>query len=295
MTKRREELGRLERNTAGIRVAWVAAIAGALLAPGPALAQMVIDSVTVTSGPAYAAGSFTDFFIDPEVVGSGIASITFSTQSGLSTPLVQDVDGTWACDEVIPSGPCEDFLSLAQINALGNLTLSLVGTMAETDTIVIPDADYDPGSGQSGFPQIVSPTPGETGVSVMPTFSWNAAPGWAGAILTRVQVSATTETVAEELMLDASATSWMPGTLPPMTTQDFRLSFFDVFFFEDPRSSNGARPYLFSSGFEAFNFVSFTTGLAPGKQVPIAGWAGAVVALGAGLAGCVALQRRRSH
>jgi hypothetical protein len=266
-----------------------AAVAAWILA-APASGQMNVDTVTVTSGPAYSAGSFTDFFIDPEIQGSGIASITFSTQSGLSTGLVPDADGTWACDEVLPSGPCEDFTSLSQINALGDLTFSLQGTLGEMDTIVVPDADYDPGSGQSGFPVITAPTPGETGVSLTPTFTWNAAPGWVGAILSAVEVSSTGESI-DEALLAASATSWMPSGLLAGTQQDFRLSFFDVFFLDDPRASSQSDAYLFSSGFEAFNFVSFTTAAA----VPILGWASALLSLGFGVVGVHALHRRRAR
>jgi hypothetical protein len=51
---------------------------------------------------------------------------------------------------------------------------------------------------------------------------------------------------------------------------------FDVAFLDDPRTSSGSRPYLFSSGVEAFNFVSFNT---PPFAVPIAGWATALVSL----------------
>jgi hypothetical protein len=260
-------------------------------AAAPTAAQMVIDSVIITSGPAYAAGTFTDFFIDPEVQGSGIAAITFSTQSGLTANLVHDGNGTWECDEVLPTGPCENFTSLSQINALGNLTFSFLGTLSELDTITVPDADYDPGSGQSGFPHITAPTPGEVGVSLSPTFTWNAAPGWVNAIFAAVEVTATGAAIDEELITTPSTTAWMPSGLPAGTEQDFRLSFLDVYFLDDPRTSSGSRSYLFSSGFEAFNFVSFTTLGA----VPIAGWVSGLVSLGLGCAGALALRRGRTR
>jgi hypothetical protein len=250
---------------------------------------MVIDSVTVSSGPAYWAGVFTDFFIDPGVRGSGIASVMFSTQSGLSVSLVQDADGTWLCGEPGTDGPCEDFFSLSEINDLGDLTFSFQGMQAEIDTIVVQNADYDTGSGQVGFPVISAPTPGETGVSRTPTFIWNAAPGWVDAILTSVELAATGENVDEEL-LPPVETSWMPTGLIAAIQREFDLSFFDGFFFEDSRMSSDGRSYLFSSGFEAYNGVSFTT--VPGA-LPIAGWAAGLLSLALAFAGVVTLQHRR--
>lgn len=259
-----------------------------LLAAAPSAAQMNIDSITITSGPAYASGVFTDYFLDPEVQGTGIASVRLTRQNGAFVDLVEDPPGTWACDEVIPSGPCENFPSLAAVRTLGNLTFTLTGTLAESDSVTIAFADWDPGTGQSGIPTITAPTSGQTGVSLTPTFTWDAAPAWVGAILAEIQIAATGDEV-DSALLPETDTSWQPTGLPGGTSQDFRLSFFDLIFFDDPRSSTQMDAYLFSSAFEVFNFVPFQT-LA---NVPAFGGVGAAL-LVAGLiaSGRAALRRR---
>ena len=241
-----------------------------LLAATSASAQMNIATVTVTSGPAYVDGILTDYFIDPELIGTGIASVTLSVQQGGSVALVQDADGIWACDEVIPSGPCENFPTLNAVRALGELTFSLTGTLGETDTVVVPFSDWDPGTGQPGIPTITAPSSGEIGVALDATFSWNAAPLWVDLILAVVEIEATGADV-DEAELPSSTVTWAPSGMPPGTLQEFRLSFFEGIFIDDPRASAEADAYLFSSAFESFNYVPFRTV----ANVPLLGGLGA--------------------
>lgn len=264
---RRASLSRSSRRTRAARKPGILCLSlamGLLLSSAPALAQMDVESIAITSGPAYASGAFTDFFLDPEVAGSGIASVRLFRQNGAFVDLIEDPAGTWACDEVIPSGPCEGFPTLNDVRALGDLTFSLSGTLGESDIVVVPFADWDPGSGQPGVPTITAPTSGEVGVSLTPTFVWPSAPGWVDAILANVQIAATGDDV-EEALLPETDTSWQPAPLPAGTQLDFRLSFFDVIFVDDPRASPESDAYLFTSAFESFNFVPFrTVGPVPG-------------------------------
>ena len=70
------------RSDAPRKIHVLLAIGAAALFALDASAQMQIDEIIVTSGPAHAGGSFTDFFIDPVVFGSGIASVKLSSQNG---------------------------------------------------------------------------------------------------------------------------------------------------------------------------------------------------------------------
>jgi hypothetical protein len=259
-----------------------------LLAAAPSAAQMNIDSITITSGPSHTSGIFTDYFLDPELKGSGIASVRLTRQNGAFVDLVEDPPGTWACDEVIPSGPCENFPSLNAVRTLGDLTFTLTGTLGESDSATIAFADWDPGTGQPGIPTITAPTSGETGVSLTPTFTWNAAPTWVGAILAEIQIGATGDEV-DSALLPETDTSWQPTGLPGGVNQEFRLSFFDVFFLDDPRSSTQMDAYLFSSAFESFNIVPLQTH----ANVPIFGGVGATrLVVGLIASGRSALRRR---
>ena len=49
---------------------------------------MQIDEIIITSGPAYAGGAFTDFFIDPIVFGSGMLTIPIMARAGLALNLI---------------------------------------------------------------------------------------------------------------------------------------------------------------------------------------------------------------
>lgn len=285
-------MGNAQERVRGIRGARaltlaVAAVLG--LSSMPAVAQIDIESISITSGPAYQNGVFTDFFVDPELAGTGIAAVRLFRQNGAFVDLVEAPAGTWACDEVIPTGPCENFPTLDDVRALGNLTFAVTGTLGDSDTIVISFADWDPGSGQAGVPVITSPTPGESGVSLTPTFSWPAAPAWTEAILANVQDAISGDDV-EEAILPETDTSWQPMALPAGAALEFRLSFFDVIFLDDPRTSPASDAYLFTSAFESFNFVQFAT-VGP---VPGLGLVGAsILALSAIVLGRNSLRGRR--
>jgi hypothetical protein len=189
---------------------------------------------------------------------------------------------------VIPNSPCEQFPTLDAVRTLGNLTFTLTGTLGESDSVTIPFADWDPGAGQPGIPVITAPTPAETGVSLTPTFTWNVAPTWVDATLAVVQIAATGDEV-DSALLPETATSWSPTGLPAGVNQEFRLSFFEAIFIDDPRSSTQADDYLFTSAFESFNFVFFRTAGA----VPIFGGVGAMLLLtGSIVAGGAMLGKR---
>ena len=68
-----------------------------------ASAQMGIDEISITAGPGYLGGFFSDFFVDPVVFGSGIDSIVITSQSGtLDEELFEVTPGEFACDRAIP-------------------------------------------------------------------------------------------------------------------------------------------------------------------------------------------------
>jgi hypothetical protein len=239
--------------------ALLALVATALLA-GDASAQMQIDEIVITSGPAYAGGSFTNFFIDPVVFGSGIASVTISSQSGtLNATLVEVTPGEFVCDEAIPTEPCENFPSLAAISALGAITFDFLGDQGETDSETIPLADYDPGSGQPGFPDVTFPANGQTDVASNATLTWTSPPSWVEALAVGIENLATGLTPDEDLFFGApvTTTSWAPAGMSSGNAYDFEISFFEPLFFEDPRTTNGSRAYLYTSAFESFNSVVF--------------------------------------
>jgi hypothetical protein len=236
------------------------AIAAALLVAADSSAQMVIDDIAITSGPAYEGGVFSDYFIDPVVFGSGIASVTISSQfGGLSETLFEVTPGEFICDQGIPSEPCENFASLGAISALGALTFDFVGDMGEMDSETIPLADYDPGSGQTGFPAVTFPSYGEIGVSPTATLTWNPPPSWVLAASVGIENVVTGVTPDEDLFQGSpvTTTSWAPAGMTSGEAYDFEISFFDPIEFEDPRTTNGARAYLFTSAFESYNSVVF--------------------------------------
>lgn len=261
-----------------------------VLAAVPSAAQMGIDTISISSGPAYNSGSFTDFFIEPELTGSGITSVELSRENGGSIFLTEGPPGTWFCEFVPTGGACDFFPTLQDVRDLGDLTFDVTFTNGSSDSIVIPFEDWDPGAGQTGFPVITSPTPNEFGVSLTPTFTWNTPPGWVEVIFAQVLTVSQDEVVSAQLA--GTAVSWATDLSSSAATSfEFGLSFFDVFFFEEERTSPGLDSYLFSSGFQAFNFVPFST--SPPPTVPGLGGIG-VMALVVGLvaSGRAALGRR---
>jgi hypothetical protein len=234
---------------------------GAVLLAGGASAQMQIDEIVVTSGPAYFGGSFSDYFIDPVVFGSGIASVSISSGSGalMDVELFEVTPGEFICDEGIPSEPCEEFASLAAISALGALTFDFVGDLGEMDSETIPLADYDPGSGQPGFPDVTFPSHGHTGVSPVATLTWTSPPSWVEALSVGIEDVVTGVTPDEDLFFGApvTTTSWAPAGMSSGNAYDFEISYFEPFEFEDPRTTDGSRAYLFPSAFESYNSVVF--------------------------------------
>jgi len=234
---------------------------GAALVASGASAQMEIDEIVITSGPSYSGGSFGDYFIDPVVFGSGIASVSISSASGtlMDVDLFEVTPGEFICDEGIPSEPCEEFASLAAISALGALTFDFVGDLSEIDSETIPLADYDPGSGQSGFPDVTFPSQGQTGVSPSATLTWTTPPSWVEALAVGIENIATGVTPDEDLFfgMPVTTTSWAPSGMSSGNAYDFEISYFEPFEFEDPRTTDGARSYLFTSAFESLNSVVF--------------------------------------
>jgi hypothetical protein len=261
---------------------------GAVLLAGGASAQMQIDEIVVTSGPAYFGGSFSDYFIDPVVFGSGIASVSISSGSGalMDVELFEVTPGEFICDEGIPSEPCEEFASLAAISALGALTFDFVGDLGEMDSETIPLADYDPGSGQPGFPDVTFPSHGQTGVSPVATLTWTSPPSWVEALSVGIEDVVTGVTADEDLFFGApvTTTSWAPAGMSSGNAYDFEISYFEPFEFEDPRTTDGSRAYLFTSAFESYNSVVFA--------VPEPG---VLPAFGAGLLLIRGLGRRRGR
>jgi hypothetical protein len=236
-----------------------------MLAASAAPAQMVIDEISITSGPAYSAGSFTDFFIDPHVQGSGISSVTLTSQfGGFSQVLFEVTPGEFNCDEPLPS-PCEDLTSLAEITALGDLTFTFVGDLiGENDSVVIPLADYDPGAGQVGFPGVVFPTNGATDVPSDATLEWTAAPAWVDAVAVSIEDLVTgdspddTTFFGDPILDPPTETSWAPSGMVIGASYLFELSFFEAIEFEDPRMTIGARDFTYTGAFESFNESVFT-------------------------------------
>lgn len=253
-----------------------------------ASAQMVIDEIVITSGPSYSGGSFSDYFVDPVVFGSGIASVSISSSSGtlMDVELFEVTPGEFVCDEGIPSEPCEDFSSLAAISALGSLTFDFVGDMGEIDSETIPLADWDPGSGQSGFPDVTFPSQGQSDVSPTATLTWTTPPGWVEVLSVGIEDIATGVTPDEDLFfgMPVTTTSWAPAGMSSGNGYDFEISYFEPFEFEDPRTTDDARSYFFTSAFESFNRVVFF--------VPEPGL---VPALTAGMLLVVRLARRRNR
>jgi hypothetical protein len=262
----------------------LACLVGGLF-PVASSAQMQIDEVIVTSGPARNAGAFTDYFIDPIVFGSGIDSVLLSSQSGAlsNVQMVEVTPGEFACDEEIPTEPCENFTSLAQIPALGDLTFSIMGDLGENDSVTVALADYDPGTGQTGFPDVLFPAHGQSGVSATATLQWSTPPGWVTAIAAGLEELLSGNSTDDAVFLGSppgspvTTTSWAPTGMVDGISYDFEVSFLELFELEDPRVSSGGRGYLYSSAFESFNQIVFTV---PEPAMLYAFAAGAILLLG---------------
>ncbi|MAG33105.1 MAG: hypothetical protein CL908_19680 [Deltaproteobacteria bacterium] len=244
-------------------------ILGALLVgltASAATAQLAFDEVVVTAGPARSAGAFTDYFIDPVVVGTGIYRVLLSSEFGTlsNVEMVEVTPGEFVCDDEIPSEPCENFASLAAISALGDLSFDVEGDLGELDSITIPIADYDPGSGQAGFPDVLFPNNWQTGVSTSATLQWSAPPSWVDAIAVSLEERFTGLFGDDMVFIGAppgtpvTTSSWSPAGMTNGTVYDFDLSLFELIVFEDDRTSDGGRGYVFTSGFESFNRIAFS-------------------------------------
>jgi hypothetical protein len=227
-------------------------------------AQMVLEEISITSGAAYSAGSFTDYFVDPYATGSGISSVTISSQfGGINLALLEVTPGEFTCDEIVPS-PCEDIDSLAEITALGDLTFTFVGDGGENDSVVIPLADYDPGSGQVGFPGVVSPVNDESGVATDATLEWTSPPAWVDAIAVSIEDLNSGDTPDEDtffgdpILSPVTVTTWAPSGMVGLTPYIFELSYFEAIQFEDPRTTIGARDFTYTGAYENYNESYFT-------------------------------------
>jgi hypothetical protein len=230
---------------------------------------MVIEDISITSGPAYFAGDFDDFFIDPIVTGTGISSVVVSSEfGGFDQALFEVTPGEFGC--VLS---CEGIPSLSDITALGDLTFIFFGSLGENDHVVIPLADYDPGSGQSGFPSVVSPVNGATGVATDATLQWTSPPLWVDAIAVSIEDLVSGDTPDEALffgdpplLAPASVTTWAPSGMVSDAGYVFELSYFHAIQFEEPRMTDGGQPFLYTGAFESFN-ESFFTVPEPGSLV----------------------------
>ena len=234
---------------------------------------MEIDALIVTAGPAYFDGAFTDFFVETTVFGSGILAVQVSTTSGAVVDLFESTEDEFICDDV-PGEPCEDFVSLAELNALGDLTFTFAGELGESDSIVVPAADWTPGAGQPGFPMILTPPPGDSSLPVGNVFTWATPPSWVNLIVTDLVDLALDEGIDDAMFFNNTTTSWTPSGVIPTDSYEFELSFFDTSFLNDARLSSQGRPFLFSAGFEAFSskFVPEPSGAAV--------WCAALASLG---------------
>lgn len=216
------------------------------------LSIMTIDDVIVTAGPCTLDGVDEGFFFDPVVFGSGIAGVALTTGSGANISLVEVEDDEFIWDD--PAGDfCRRFDSLADIDALGDLFFDFLGEAGQLDTIVVPGGDYANGAGQPGGPVMVTPGPGNSSLPPANTFVWATAPSWVELIQVDLVDAALDDGVDEALFTNPATTSWTASGVVPGNLYFFELSFIDVYFLEDVRSSGQGRPYLFTSGFQAYD------------------------------------------
>ena len=268
---------------------WIATVL--LLAPIGSHAQLVIDEVLITAGPAHFDGVFSDYFLAPVVRGAGIASVQLTSQFGaIDVAMVETDPDVFECDEVIPSQPCENFATVGDLSALGSLSFQIAGDLGEADTIVVPLADWDPSPGQgTDRPIVLVPQPGASVAPGAP-FSWNVPPAWVQAIAVSVEESPMSTLVDDTVFFGtplgapATQTTWTPAGLVAAVAYDFLISFLEIFSFEDSRTSNGGRPYLFTSGYSSSDRITFLP--EPGVAVSSL--------LGLGLLRALASRRRRA-
>ena len=253
-------------------------LASLLIAP-EAGAQMQIDEVIVLSGPCTLDGVHEGFFFDPVVFGSGIAGVALDTGSGANLPMTEVEPDEFVWDD--PAGDfCRRFDSLAEIDALGELTFDFLGELGELDTIVVPLADYENGAGQPGGPVMVAPAAGNTNLPPGNTFVWATAPAWTDLIAVDLVDPVIDDGIDEALFTNPATTSWTPSGIVPGNTYIHEVSFIDAYFLGDGRTSAMGRGYDFISGFQAYER----------KYVPEPGLDGLVAA---GLFGSAFLTSRR--
>jgi hypothetical protein len=108
------------------------------------------------------------------------------------------------------------------------------------------------------------PAAGTTAIPPSGLFEWITPFAWVEAIQVDLVDIETDTGIDEALFLDNSMSSWSPNEIVPGRDSEFELSFLDLFFIADPRTTDDGRPYLFTSGFQAFNskFVPEPSGAA---------------------------------
>jgi len=248
---------------------------------------MSLEEISVSSGPSYRGGAFLTYFIYPYILGSDIASVRITSESGtLDEFLFEVTEDEFVCEYESESPACEDFASLAEISALGALTLDFTGDLGEIDSVTFPLAVYDPGAGQTGFPGVVFPTYLESGVPTNATIEWTLPPPWTDAVELGLEqlFSGTFTNEAVFFGAPVTQTTWTPSGLTNGTVYYLGISFFDLIVFPEIRTTTGGRGFEFVSGFEAFNETVFS--------VPEPGFGASI---GASIAMFAALSRRRSR
>jgi len=132
-----------------------------------------------------------------------------------------------------------------------------------------PDADHDVLSynvtAPSGFPTILYPGNGDTGVPTNPVYVWGSVAGVSNAVCIYTEVETTgeadDESIYEKIHPGLTATTWYPGPLDPLSTYAFNVG---------PVNLHGGAPqaettdcgvgYTYYGVFEESNSVDFTTG-----------------------------------
>jgi len=189
--------------------------------------------------------------------GTGIASATVSTPEISGLPMSSD-DGTFFISQ-------DGFSSLANIRAIvgfGTFTIDILGTLGEMDSISV---NFDPGNVDlTGYPAISFPTNGATNVPADATLTWSCTGGPCGAgnvdaYSVILSLEATNEDLDVDLIFDPDATSWTHPGSPILENElhNFEVDAVKVFTFEDPQSTTGGDPFLWSSGYTSFNQVQF--------------------------------------
>lgn len=235
----------------------------AFVVPGAARAQMSIDEIVLSAGPLYQGGVFQSYFFYPVVFGEGIASVELTSSDGTfsSLPLIEVFPDEFICEEEVPSPPCQGFATLADIGALGTLTLDFTGDLAETDSVSFAVADYyDVGAGGAGFPAVIAPPNLATGVATTPTIQWSSPPSWVNVVEIGLEDFYLGTFLDDEVILGdpVVATTWSPTALPDGTVVYMNISFYDAIVSPTIRVTTGGRGFQFFSAYEAFNDSQFT-------------------------------------